>query len=130
MLVVMLKQDGHQAKGVTSASEALRVCLSERFDCMVLDAQLGMTAGLAVAERLADSPMRPTHIVIVTGHPKDDFQAAAPRVGRWVRPEAVRRCRAIRTRQAGPKPDRSPQRSRLSQRIRLVVLKLSALTGR
>lgn len=74
-LVMRLEMDGHECVGVTSASEALRACRKQRFDCMVLDAQLGTAAGLAVAERLAASPMRPNHIVILTGHPKNDFEA-------------------------------------------------------
>ena len=74
-LVMRLEMDGHECLGVTSASEALRACQKQRFDCMVLDAQLGPSAGLAVAERLAASPMRPNHIVILTGHPKDDFES-------------------------------------------------------
>jgi two-component system, OmpR family, alkaline phosphatase synthesis response regulator PhoP len=74
-IVMRLEQDGHRCTGVTSGGEALRLCQTQKFDCMVLDAQLGTSAGLAVAERLAASPMRPQHIVIVTGHPRNDFEA-------------------------------------------------------
>ena len=75
LLVTRLAMDGHECVGVTTASEALRLCQKQKFDCMVLDAQLGPSAGLALAERLSHTPLRPDHIVIVTGHPRDDFEA-------------------------------------------------------
>jgi two-component system OmpR family response regulator len=75
-LVTLLEQDGHACSAAYTGAGAIRACEADAFDCMVLDHQLGEVTGLAVAERLSTSPMRPNHIVLLTGHARDDFEAA------------------------------------------------------
>jgi DNA-binding response OmpR family regulator len=72
-LVALFEGEGHQCIGATSAGEALRECSRERFDCLVLDAQLGTTSGLAVAERVGKTPMRPRFILILSAHRPEEF---------------------------------------------------------
>lgn len=75
-LTEWLQSEGHECVGAASTGETYRRCQKERFDCMVLDAQFDRTPGLALAERLSDSPRRPSRILVVTGHPPEDFDAA------------------------------------------------------
>ena len=75
-LIVLLEQDGHICSAAYTGPGAIRACEADAFDCMVLDHQLGEITGLAVAERLSASPMRPNHIILLTGHARDDFDAA------------------------------------------------------
>ena len=75
-LVTLLEQDGHACSAASTGPGAIRACQADVFDCMVLDHQLGEVSGLAVAERLSGSPMRPNHIILLTGHARDDFEAA------------------------------------------------------
>lgn len=71
--VALLQAFGHSCLGVTTTGEAYRLCHKERFDCVLLDAQFDRTSGLALAERLSASPMRPTKLVIVSAHPLENF---------------------------------------------------------
>ena len=75
-LIVLLEQDGHICSAAYTGPGAIRACEADAFDCMVLDHQLGEVTGLAVAERLSASPLRPHHIILLTGHARDDFEAA------------------------------------------------------
>lgn len=75
-LIVLLEQDGHECSAAYTGPGAIRACEAQPFDCMVLDHQLGEITGLAVAERLAASPMRPRHIILLTGHARGEFEAA------------------------------------------------------
>ena len=75
-LIVLLEQDGHDCAAAYTGPGAIRACEADLFDCMVLDHQLGEVTGLAVAERMADSPMRPNHIILLTGHSRDEFETA------------------------------------------------------
>ena len=73
--VALLQAYGHSCVGAVTTGEAYRLCHKERFDCVLLDAQFDRTSGLALAERLSASPMRPTKLVIVSAHPPENFMA-------------------------------------------------------
>ena len=74
----LVEMDGHRCYTAQSGADALALCKRHHFDCMFLDERLGPLSGLAVAQRLggSDSTMRPTHIVLLTGLPREDFLSA------------------------------------------------------
>ena len=78
MLCVLLEAEGHKCIGVDNGPAAIELCVSTHFDCMLIDASLGGMSGVSVAQRLGGhaSAIRPTHILLVTGHPKSDFVTA------------------------------------------------------
>ena len=78
MLCLYLEAQGHQCVTATTGAEAVALCRDRHFDCMLLDARLGAMSGLSVAQRLGgqSSAMRPTHIFLLTGHPKSEFTPA------------------------------------------------------
>ena len=75
-LVTLLEQDGHECAAAYNGAGAIRACEADVFDCMVLDHWLGEVNGLEVARHFSGSPMRPAHIVLLTGDPREDFEAA------------------------------------------------------
>ena len=75
-LVTLLEQDGHECAAAYNGAGAIRACEADAFDCMVLDHWLGEVNGLEVARHFFDSPMRPAHIVLLTGDAREDFEAA------------------------------------------------------
>lgn len=75
-LVTLLEQDGHECAAAYNGAGAIRACEADAFDCMVLDHWLGEVNGLDVARHFLDSPMRPARILLLTGDPRDDFEAA------------------------------------------------------
>ena len=74
----MVEMDGHECHTALNGWEALAMCRQHHFDCMFLDARLGSLSGLAVAQRLGgqDSSLRPRHIILLTGSPREDFHTA------------------------------------------------------
>ncbi len=73
-IAVILEAEGHTCTKARSGKEALELCKSKKFDCMLLDVTLGDTSGIAVAKALAQTPdIRPRHVVLLSGHPKSDF---------------------------------------------------------
>ena len=74
----LVEIDGHQCYTANTGADALALCAEHHFDCMFLDARLGALSGLAVAQRLggSESTMRPTHIVLLSGAPREDFFSA------------------------------------------------------
>lgn len=75
-LVTLLEQDGHECAAAYNGAGAIRACESDAFDCMVLDHWLGEVNGLEVARHFHASPMRPARVVLLTGDPAMDFEAA------------------------------------------------------
>lgn len=75
-LVTLLEQDGHECAAAYNGAGAIRACEADAFDCMVLDHWLGEVNGLEVARHFLSSPMRPARILLLTGDPAMDFEAA------------------------------------------------------
>ena len=75
-LVMLLEQDGHDCAAAYTGVAALRSCAAEIFDCMILDHQLGEVNGLSVAQQLSASSDRPHDVILLTGDPPDNFEAA------------------------------------------------------
>lgn len=69
---------GHRCATATSIDAALSLCTRARFDCMILDEQLGTDSGLALAATLKRVPeLRPTRIVMVSGMHSTVFRGAS-----------------------------------------------------
>ena len=75
-LVVLLEQDGHECSAAYTGAAALRLCATEIFDCLILDQQLGEVNGLSIAQQLHAGSDRPQHVILMTGEPLDNFEAA------------------------------------------------------
>ena len=76
IICMILTAEGHECVGATSGKEALTLCSSQRFDCMLLESTLGDTTAVALAHRLAQTPgVRPNHVILMTGYPRDDYRA-------------------------------------------------------
>lgn len=78
MLCMLLEAEGHECVTASTGAEALALCRTRHFDCMLIDATIGAMSGVSVAQRLggSDSVMGPTHVYLMTGHAKSDFATA------------------------------------------------------
>ena len=78
MLHGFLMSEGHDCVAIANGAEAVALCKSTHFDCMLLDVALEGLSGLAVAQRLggSDSVIRPACVFLISGRPKSDFAEA------------------------------------------------------
>jgi len=77
----LLRAAGFQAVSYLSAEAFLCDTKQPRFDCLVLDVQLGGLSGIELAERLASSHQS-TPVVFITAHDAPDVRARALRIPR------------------------------------------------
>jgi DNA-binding response OmpR family regulator len=76
MVALLLEEEGHTCTTARTGSEAIMLCRTQRFDCMLLDVRLQHMSGMVIAERLADTQFRPRHIVLMTGAKLADLESA------------------------------------------------------
>jgi CheY-like chemotaxis protein len=72
----MLSMQGHHCDIASTAEDALAMCATSRFDFLLLDVQLKDGSGLAIARALLDTPQRPSQVILVSGHPREEFRQA------------------------------------------------------
>lgn len=73
-VVRFLSASGIQASSYLSAEEFLESSNRPRFDCLLLDIQLGGMSGIELAERLADTGDTPP-IIFITAHDEPEIRA-------------------------------------------------------
>jgi FixJ family two-component response regulator len=76
----LLRTAGYQTLTYTSAEAFLEDARRPRFDCLVLDVQLGGISGLELSRRLA-SVKDPTPVIFITGHSNPKIREEAEAAG-------------------------------------------------
>jgi len=79
-LARLLRAAGIDSVAYSSAEGFLGDASRRRFDCLVLDIQLGGMSGVELAEKLADAGSS-TPVVFVTAHDEPETRARALRAG-------------------------------------------------
>jgi DNA-binding NarL/FixJ family response regulator len=111
---LLLQQEGIVVAGVASSGdEALQLARELRPDITLIDVDLGVEDGIAVARRLAESDGQPAgKLILISTHAEDEFAdlvAASPAIG-FVSKSALS-AEAIYS-LTGTDPDPSTSRSR------------------
>lgn len=79
-LARLLRAAGIECVAYASAEGYLGDAARRRFDCLLLDIQLGGMSGVELAEKLADSGST-TPVIFVTAHDEPEMRARARRAG-------------------------------------------------
>jgi CheY-like chemotaxis protein len=87
----LLEQEGLRVVGVASTgAEAVRRAADLHPDVTLIDIDLGVDSGFAVARRLFDDPsVDPGQLILISAHDQDDFAdliEASPAIGFVVKP--------------------------------------------